>query len=202
MALFLRFCECRSNPLILSIVLVMAIKNILLCGLSFLLLLSSCSKEVDELPPATQTGANTFGVKINGKNWVPARFGIVPATNLLEASWTGPESVIIYARNFSASPTETVFEIQISNLTGPGTYYFNQTITKPTGASYGYYVKRTITPEDEWQTSSQFTGSVNVTRFDRANHIISGTFEFNAGSLYHPDEFIAVTDGRFDVKFN
>ena len=35
------------------------------------LLISSCKKHEDnELPPATQSGANTFGCKINGVNWV------------------------------------------------------------------------------------------------------------------------------------
>ncbi len=173
----------------------------LLGGLTVLLLFSSCSKSVDELPAISQTGANTFGAKVNGKLWTPARFGIVPATNLLEASLNGPQSLIIYARNFSATPTETVMELQVTGITGPGTYYLDQTITKPSALSYAYFVKRTITPEDEWQTSTHTTGIVTITRYDFANRIISGTFEFNAASLYHSDQLLSVTDGRFDVHF-
>lgn len=179
----------------------MTAKNILAGSLSILLFFSACTKEVDELPPATQTGANTFGAKINGKYWVPARFGIVPANNLLEAFYSGPNSILITARNFSASPTETVFEMQIADIDGPGTYYMNQDVTKPSAASYAYYVKRTITPEDEWQTSTKNNGTVVITRFDRNEKIISGTFELNAGSLYHSGQAISVTEGRFDVKF-
>ena len=181
--------------------LVMTAKKILIGGFALISILTSCKKEVDELPPATQTGANTFGARINGKYWVPARFGILPANNLLEAFYSGPNSVIITARNFSASPTETVFEMQIADLTGPGTYYMNQDISKPSAFSYVYYVKRTITPENEWQTSTKHMGVVNVTRFDRTEKIISGTFELNAGSLYNSGESLTVTEGRFDVKF-
>ena len=176
--------------------------KILLGGLALLFVFSSCSKEVDELPPATQTGANTFGAKVNGKNWTPARFGIIPANNLLEAFINSPESIIIYARNFSSSPTETVMELQIGGLTGPGVYHLNKTISKPSADGYAYYVKRTITPEGEWQTSTDYTGTVTITKFDRTERIISGTFEFRAGNLSNPSESITVSDGRFDVKYN
>jgi hypothetical protein len=179
----------------------MTSNKLLLGGLSLLLFFSACTKEVDELPAATQTGANTFGARINGKYWTPARFGIIPASNLLEAFYTGPNSIRITARNFSASPTETVFELHIANIDGPGTYYLNQDFTQPSPYSYGYYIKRTITPEDEWQTSNKHTGSVTVTRFDRASKIISGTFEMNAGSTLNTGTSLTVTEGRFDVKF-
>ena len=169
--------------------------------LSASLIFIACSKEVDELPPATQTGANTFGAKINGVNWAPAKFGIVPSSNLLEAFYSGPNSVIIKAGNFSASPTETVFELQISGLDSTGVYHLNKDVTRPSAESYAYYVKRKITPEDEWITSDEHTGTVIITRFDRNEKIISGTFELTAGSLYNPGEFITVTEGRFDVKF-
>ncbi|MEO7801559.1 MAG: hypothetical protein ABIR81_06155 [Ginsengibacter sp.] len=42
----------------------------------FFLITASCKKnntptDEDQLPPATQTGANTFGCLINGKVWLP-----------------------------------------------------------------------------------------------------------------------------------
>ena len=179
----------------------MHLKSNLVGALLLMFLFSACKKEVDELPTPTQTGANTFGARINGTLWVPARFGILPATNRLEAFLNGPESVIITARNFSASPTETILELQITGLTGPGTYQLNQNVVRPSGLSYAHYIKRTITPEEEYLTSSQYTGTVEVTRFDRVNRIISGTFQFTAGSLSQAGQTLTVTDGRFDVKF-
>ena len=173
-------------------------KNILALAV-LALLFSSCKKNVDALPAATQTGANTFGAKVDGKLWVPQGFGAFPANDILEARMSGHD-IVINARNFSSSPNETEFQLTIYNVTAPGTYLFNTNVTHPNGAaSYGYYVKRNITPQNEWLTSSIYTGQVNITRIDDVNMIVSGTFEFNAGSIYN-SEVLHVTEGRFDVK--
>ena len=164
------------------------------------LALFSCSKDVTELPPATDTGANTFGCKVDGQFWVPAGFGIVPTAPILEARFVTTD-VYINARNFSSSPTETEFEIFIKDVTAPGTYALNTTTGYPGGTvSYGYYVHRKITPDNEWITSAQYPGSVTITKIDAANHIVSGSFEFQAINLYNTPQPISVTEGRFDVK--
>lgn len=50
--------------------------------LAALLGLSQCKKHdpdpVDQLPPATQTGANTFGCLLNGQLWTPSGNNSVP----------------------------------------------------------------------------------------------------------------------------
>jgi hypothetical protein len=154
----------------------------------------SCKKEISELPPATQTGANTFGAKVNGELWVPQGFGPIPANNLLEARKLPSGDVIINARNFSRSPNETEFELVIRAVTGPGNYTLST-------ANYGYYVKRNITPENEWQTNAQYTGTINITKLDTVTRFVSGTFQFNAINLYNTPQPLNVTEGRFDVKF-
>lgn len=173
-------------------------KNILVLAL-LTLLFASCKKTVDELPAATQTGANTFGAKVNGSLWVPQGFGAFPANDILEARMSGHD-ITINARNFSSSPNETEFQLTIYDVNVPGTYQFNTNVAHPNGAaSYGYYVKRNFTPQNEWLTSSTYTGHVTITRIDDVNRIVSGTFEFNAGSIYN-SEVLTVTEGRFDVK--
>ena len=69
-------------------------------GCLFLLLLTACNKEVDELPADTQAGVNTFGAQIDGVKWIPKGFGPFPASNLLEARFTTPTSILI--NTFSA----------------------------------------------------------------------------------------------------
>ncbi|MBK8310953.1 MAG: hypothetical protein IPL04_08730 [Chitinophagaceae bacterium] len=166
-----------------------------------LLLLMSCKKEVSELPPATQTGANTFGAKVNGNFWIPQGFGPVPASNLLEAIRLGP-NFYIRARNFASSPNETEFEIFIKDLTGPGTYPLNTTMaSRSTAASYGFYLKRNLTPISEWLTSATNSGSVTVTFMDTTNNILSGTFQFTAADVYGTGGPITVSEGRFDVRY-
>jgi len=165
-------------------------------------ILLGCKKEVNELPAATQTGANTFGARVNGELWTPQGFGVVPTAPILEASYSGNNAILINARNFSASPTETEIEIYLQNATKPGTYLLNQITSHfPNhSASYAYYVERRFTPTNEWITNNQYSGKVEVTRLDTVNNIISGTFEFNAINLYNAPQPITVSDGRFDVK--
>jgi hypothetical protein len=175
------------------------------CGcfvLAVMIITLSCKKEVNALPDLTQNGSNIFGCRIDGNLWVPAGFGIIPTAPVLEARYGGNHSVFINARNFSSSPTETEFEIHIKDITGPGTYLLHESTGKYPSqtASYGYYVRRKITPENEWITDTQYTGQVNVTAYDTVNNFISGTFEFNAINLYNNPQPIHVADGRFDVK--
>ncbi len=174
-------------------------KLILVCLIVFLLV--SCKKEVEELPPATQTGANTFGAKVNGAFWIPQGFGAFPASNLLEARRLGP-NFYINARNFSSSPKETEFEIFLKDVTGAGVYQLNTTLgTRSTAASYGFYVKRNFSPTNEWLTSATYSGTVNISLLDTANHIIAGTFQFNAEDIFGSDPPLTVSEGRFDIRY-
>jgi hypothetical protein len=164
------------------------------------LFFASCKKTITELPPATQTGANTFGAKVDGALWVPQGFGPIPDNTILKALLVQGD-LEITAKNFSHSPNETEFYIFIKNVTGEGTYPLNTTMNHPgTGASYGYYVKRNINPQDEWITSSTQTGAVIITKLDTINHFASGTFYFSAGSIYDASHILGVAEGRFDVK--
>jgi hypothetical protein len=177
-------------------------KNIAII-LASLLILTGCKKSVDALPDATQTGANTFGLKLNGQYWVPQTFAGINAPNL-SAQLSGPNlnDLVITAQNFASEPTETQFTLYVKNITGPGTYPLNETtgIYPGASASYAYYVKRKINPLNEWMTSTQNTGVVTITKWDMPNKIVSGTFEFNAGSTDASAGIISVADGRFDVR--
>jgi hypothetical protein len=176
-------------------------KNILLL-FSSILILAGCKKSVDFLPEATQTGANTFGLNLDGKFWIPQKFAGISAP-LLSAQLIGANQndLVITAQNFASEPTETEFKLFIKNITGAGTYQLNEnTDINSMGSSYGYYVKRKINPLNQWITSSQYTGSVTITKWDLPNMIVSGTFEFKAGSIDSSAAPITVTNGRFDIR--
>lgn len=165
------------------------------------LLLASCKKEITELPPATDAGANTFGAKVDGVLWGPQGFGPFPANNLLKAKFNSATSILlINARNFASSPNETEFEIQLAGVTGPGTYLLNTTTARLSVSSYGYFYKNRLNPVEEWITSADHTGSVNLTKLDIHNMIVSGTFQFDALSNATPPNIMKVTEGRFDIK--
>jgi hypothetical protein len=167
------------------------------------LFLFSCKKEVTELPPATQTGANTFGCRIDGDIWTPQKNAVFGSAAILEARQQPDKDLFINARNFASSPTETEFEIFIKNMNATGTYNINTTMSAPgTGASYIYYVKRNINPVNEWLTSATYSGTVTITTYDTVQRFVSGTFQLQAINLYNAPQPIAVTEGRFDVKLN
>jgi len=180
---------------------IFSMKNILLLAAAALIGLSSCKKEIDTLPEPTQTGANSFGAKVNGENWGPLKGGILPTLPILEARFSADSSVFINARNFSRTPRESEMEIYIKNLRGPGTYELNQaTATYPGhSASYAFFVKRNVNVEDEWITGPSATGQVHITKIDWEDRILSGTFSFTANATYGSAPII-VTEGRFDVK--
>lgn len=171
----------------------------LLCSCFFLI---ACEKDIESLPEATQTGAHTFGARVDGELWVPQKSALSSSDLLLEARFSGTNGVFINARNFSASPTETEFEIYLENVTGTGTYLLNQNTDKypNESASYGYFIKRQLMPLNDWITGAVHTGSVTLTRYDIPNGIISGIFEFNAKSIDSTAATLKVTDGRFDIK--
>jgi hypothetical protein len=164
--------------------------------------LVSCSKKVSELPDASATGSNSFGAKVDGKMWVPQGFGIMPTAPTLEANFAGGDSYRINARNFGSSPTETEFEIFLTNATGPGTYLLNQeTAPYPNqSASYASYTLRKFQLISLWKTSPSTAGKVVITNLDVANKIIAGSFEFTATDTYGTATPITVTEGRFDLK--
>ena len=60
--------------------------------------------------------------------------------------------------------------------------------------------------------ASENSGSVFITKFDKKNRIVSGTFEFSGRSAnysslgrnsieYLSDSIVHITNGRFDVNF-
>ena len=176
-------------------------KRIILLAMVALTGFASCKKEIKNLPDETQTGANSFGAKVNGENWGPLKAGILPTAPILEARFGAENSVFINARNFSRTPVETEMEIYLKGVTAPGTYPLNQTTSAYPNqtASYAYFLKRNLNLEDEWITGSAATGEVVVTKIDLANRIIAGTFQFTANARYGSAP-ITVTEGRFDVK--
>jgi len=176
------------------------VAGILICIMSIISV--SCKKETAELPPATQTGANTFGCRVDGQLWGPSGFGFASTAPILEGNYFDGRTIIIHARNFYSSPTESEFEIHLMNVVTPGVYLLNTTSQKyPYQAgNYAYYVVRKFIPSNEWMTNSQYTGQVEITKTDTVNRIVSGTFQFQAINLYNTPQPVTITEGRFDIK--
>jgi hypothetical protein len=175
-------------------------KLIFVISLSALLLNSSCKKEINKLPPATQSGANTFGCLVDGKAWIPTGRGGFSGINSTSGGFWGEvdSTVSIYIMAYGENDEIGVY---LKNTTSVGIYHLNEnTAIKPYAvlpeANYGMY---SIIYDSEYVTDSLHTGIVNVTYADRNTGIVSGTFEMQ---LYQKNtgKIVNITNGRFDYK--
>jgi len=185
--------------------------------LSFLALLvmltcfcgSTCKKDknknsVDQLPPETQTGANTFGCLVDGKVFKPAGSSI-----------SGPNLSGIYQHIYLSSPDGYVFSVSGTNKKDPrnittvgfgfdsvsmqvGIYPLKIRKTGQGGGGVRIY-NDTFPNGNLFDTNENVTGEMNLKRFDLTNQIASGTFWFNA--VNDKGDTVKITDGRFDVRF-
>lgn len=164
------------------------------------LLLAGCHKKdpspEEQLPAATQTGANTFGCLVNGQVWMPqgndgtsnytVSYDTFPDGGLLEIA-----TYRIYGQGVSDFQSLSLWTKQLNN---PGTFSFQNTQT-----SIARFNDQKTTCF--WRSSDSNTyrrGTLTITRLDRQAGIISGTFAF---TLYKAGcDSVHVTQGRFDKK--
>ena len=164
---------------------------------------ASCKKdktqEEEQLPPITQTGANTFGCLINGKVYTPKGFEqnkpnfqiiVDPGFN------DGNLDVRTYQKigsntlslNFSSDSIKSTGVYSISNNSRLGFYFYQ--VNSNTAVCN---VLSRFTPGA--------TGFLKITKFNLVERVFSGEFEFHfsypACGIGDP---IHITQGRFDKK--
>ena len=168
-----------------------------------LALLLGCKKDdpdpASQLPPATQTGANTFGCLLNGQPWTPNGNNGVPnliatydpgylggALQIKAYRLIGPDKNVLQGLTFGAS-----------RVARTGNYDF---VLK--GENGANYTDSGLPPAcNYYGESPRLTyrkGQLTITRLDLQAGIVSGTFAF---TLYQPGcDSVRVTQGRFDKK--
>lgn len=147
--------------------------------LSQLCLASACTKDnMDELPPATQVGANTFGCKINGV--VYSCTGLKNPNSILTM-----EGIYYFEEINYAHITALIYKPEKRN-------FFDFDFDFKTGI-YRNGIK--VNTGNILLNSDSYVMITNYT-----TDIISGTFqmdvEFDDGEIWN------ITDGRFDIKKN
>jgi len=154
-------------------------KQIILYFTTFLFLLNvNCSKKTaDNLPPATQTGANTFGCLIDGNAWIPEGRGVASGIYPTSGGFFGEvdNTISIYIKAYGPSDQIVIY---LKSITAPGTYSLNKnTDIKPNvvlpQANYGAYV---TVSGPKYVTDSLHSGTVVITHADLNDLIVSGTF--------------------------
>ena len=165
--------------------------------------LSCCDKdddrpltELEKLPPPTQIGAQTFGCLIDGKSFVPPKFG----SNAPQAFYQLINGT--YTLGFSASNGggANLKSINIGCLDVP-LLSIDSFVLKEfaSGNYFGEYFKGggiTYTGS----STTENPGTLTIKRFDPENYIISGTFSFTAKDI-NTGEAVEITEGRFDMQY-
>ncbi|CAG5072371.1 hypothetical protein DYBT9623_04131 [Dyadobacter sp. CECT 9623] len=143
------------------------------------------------LPEPTQEGLNTFGVKIDGKVWLPVYpFRLLGGPKILDASiYDG--ILAIEARKKS---DETII-LLVTNVRSEGIYKFKEDNSGGIGASR--YDGDLV--DDEYHPYPGGINEINITRLDTVNKVVSGTFKVQLKGEKN-NNIKNFTDGTFDLK--
>lgn len=169
----------------------------------FVLLLigPGCRKQLDAngLPKATQEGKNTLGFLLNGQPWAPKGFS---GTGNLSIDFDpgirkGIMGIVAY-RTMSNSD-QTQFLLGIGDSLNFKQAPFTVAVQPGSLGAMSFSTKEycDLNHNDPGTFRS---GEITVTRLDRSNGIVSGTFHV---TLYKSScgDTIRITEGRFDMKF-
>ena len=169
-----------------------------------------------KLPPATTTGANTFGCLIDGKILLPRSGNTSQINPLSGARLTGGypsfdfdflELKIIDHKSTNGSTLFIHMHNAIEN--GTGNYVIDESngFTSIDGLEHHYLycdIYSTKTNSYQRYLSYNNSGNFTITRFTLGNEnsgtIISGTFNCKVRNINDSTDEIEITDGRFDIN--
>jgi hypothetical protein len=176
-------------------------KNLLIKSLKLLLLVTififnqSCDlfksndpkpkTELEKLPPATQTGKNTFGCLVNGKAWVPKT-----SVDAYAVYQSGILTIAGEVENPNTQSISIVLE-ENGNIINVGEYPLNE-------PPY-FEGKVFLSLECMYEGADVISGTIQITKFDKSNYIISGLFEFTTEKEFC--EKLVIKNGRFDLRY-
>lgn len=180
-------------------------KQFLLFFLCSLLIGSSCRKHkpvdpVSQLPPETQTGANTFGCLVDGKVFLPKGdpFG-GPVIKAQYQFVNGKQGFGVSARRSTGETSQIVGIIGDSIQISIGT--FNLTSLASGKFSGGYTYRDLTNPAGvSYYTKDIQKGQITIKHFDTVNQIVSGTFWFDALDST-TGKIVQIREGRFDLPY-
>lgn len=175
-------------------------KNISFLLLATLLFLSACHKDdnpiapIDQLPPATQTGAGTFGCLVNGEPFIDNSGTFNCFYQLVNGGYY-----------FGIEGTDENFElIDIGLFTNDKSLEQGQTYmlydNSPGNVFGSGYLLIANSSGEGITTNENQNGQLKITKFDFVSHTVSGIFSFD---LLNPinGEIIEIREGRFDSHF-
>lgn len=165
-----------------------------------------CTDPVCQLPPATQTGANTFGCLVDGKPWTANTsdgFGLDKISIGYRFVDKDTFFIIRTHRRHKREGIDSDVALFMQGGNKPGIFPLKDNdaigprLSTPAGSVGVYQISKNYS-YPTYETDSVHTGQVTITKYDLAHKVASGTFYFTAQDA-NTDSIIHITDGRFDV---
>lgn len=175
-----------------------------------LLGMKKCERELVptfKLPPATQSGANTFGFIIDGRVW--QNYGWLPNTTGASDNLGAMYSPRYGSKNFSLNAGQIArdvyenFYLSIDSLTSTGTYRASKAprLGANVRAERGFVFENRDTQTVYSYLYKGSTATITITKLDTIQHIIAGTFEGTLRQGNDSTKLVRITEGRFDVLY-
>ena len=173
----------------------------LLLVTSLFLLAAACTKEddspadpLDELPPATQVGANTFGCLIDGVPFVNQGGGNA-ARDVSGSYQTMPyELLSVVGKELNLDPEDFLSRSVLFRSNN-----IDEGIVTPDFSQYSY-MYRNATADDRYYIDSTKQYRYEIIFHDASRNVVAGIFE-NTSYCPATGDTIHITDGRFDVIY-
>jgi len=141
---------------------------------------------INQLPPATMTGENTFGCLINGEPWVAQVNNHID--NKLDVIFNPFFNELQFHARIDASGQRERILMAIVDVVGEGEYDL-------------IYLDKMLR---DWENATSYeldtleSKKLILHKFDEANKIVSGIFEF---TVFRENDTLKITDGRFDASY-
>lgn len=172
------------------------------------LTLASCNRDGDktpleQLPPATTSGKNTAGCLVNGEVFLPGKQQLHQGP-VLQSFYQYINGKYVFGVNFSNDTKYSELGLrtvsiasQNFNLEEGKTYILGLNVDNKL---YGKYFLIKNGDINTYVTNETSHGELKITKLDKTNSIISGTFWYDA--VNDKGEKVQIREGRFDLLFS
>jgi len=151
---------------------------------------------LEQLPPATTTGANTAGCLVDGRAFLPK--GYILPSNLFCNYIDGKDfSLGIKQNNGNKMLSISIISYNQRLVVGE-TYQLKEYCANSKFGTYIIYDDQNLS-EIQYKTTSTITGELKITYHNFDEAILSGTFWFDA--INSDGKIVKIREGRFDMQY-
>ena len=137
----------------------------------------------------TQTQDNIFSCRINGETFNPSS----KRNPSLFGGYSNNFSIVRITAKCTTKYPHTYIIIELNNFKGAGEYLMSDTAND---CRYEEFY-----PDNTYQSTLTKKGKVTITKDDRVNFILAGSFEFIAANTVNAMDIVSISKGQFYLKF-